>query len=138
MDINNFITDCKQRGLNVTYQRLAIYKALIENPVHPTADWVYEQARKTVPNISLGTVYRNLNQLVETKTLQAFRYKNVIHYDSNTENHSHFICDICNQIFDLYHSHEEVISNLNKISNHRITGGQFQMTGICENCKVVN
>jgi len=128
----------KGNQMRYSKQRAAILEIVNLNPVHPTADWVYEQARKTVPNISLGTVYRNLNQLVETKVLQAFRYKNVIHYDSNTENHSHFICDICSQIFDLYHSHEEVISSLNKISNHRITGGQFQLTGSCENCKVDN
>jgi len=129
-----------QKGNQMRYsrQRATILEIVQLNPIHPTADWVYEQARKTVPNISLGTVYRNLNQLVDTKALKAFRYNSVIHYDGNIENHSHFICDICNQIFDLYHSREEMISNLNKISNHRITGGQFQMTGICENCKVVN
>ncbi|MCK5330145.1 MAG: transcriptional repressor, partial [Candidatus Marinimicrobia bacterium] len=65
-------------------QREAILQIVQMNPVHPTADWVYERVKKTVPNISLGTVYRNLNQLVETKAITAIRCDNTIHYDGNT------------------------------------------------------
>jgi len=119
-------------------QREAILKIVQSNPVHPTADRVYEQAKKIVPNISLGTVYRNLNQLVEHNALNAIRHGSVVHYDGNTSEHLHFICDICNKIYDLYHPVDELISNINKNSKHNITGGHFQLTGICENCKTAN
>ncbi len=49
----------------MTKQRKAILKVLKHTDSHPTADWIYEKVREEIPNISLGTVYRNLNVLAE-------------------------------------------------------------------------
>ncbi len=119
-------------------QRATIMQIVQMNPVHPTADWVYSKVRDIMPNISLGTVYRNLNQLVANKTLQAIRFGNVIHYDSNTDHHPHFFCNNCNQIYDLDHPVSDLISDLNNNCEHNITGGNFQLTGTCQNCITVN
>lgn len=119
-------------------QREAILQIVQMNPVHPTADWVYEQVKKTVPNISLGTVYRNLNQLVETNAITAIRCDKTIHYDGNTNDHSHFICDICNRIYDLEQPVGGLISIINQNCQHNITRLQIQLSGICENCKTPN
>ena len=128
----------KGNHMRYSKQREAILQIVQMNPVHPTADWVYERVKKTVPNISLGTVYRNLNQLVETKAITAIRCDNTIHYDGNTNDHSHFICDICNRIYDLEQPVGGLISTLYQNCQHNITGLQIQLSGICENCKTPN
>ncbi len=56
--------------MNYSKQRELILKTVIENPIHPTADTVYEQVRRENPKISLGTVYRNLNFLSEMGILR--------------------------------------------------------------------
>ena len=129
-----------QKGNQMRYskQRELIQEIVRMNSVHPSADWIYEKAKKIIPNISLGTVYRNLNQLVDNKSLKTVQHNGVVHYDGNTDSHSHFICDICSGIYDFYPPIDEMISSLNKTSSHIIAGGQFQMTGICESCKTSN
>lgn len=84
-------------------QREAIYEVLKNTKSHPDADWIYEQVRKTCPNISLGTVYRNLKSLSESNRLLTLETsKNSLHYDADTSSHSHFICRQCGAISDIY------------------------------------
>lgn len=68
---------------------------------HPTADDVYVAARAADPNISLGTVYRNLKQLSscgEVDTLETTDRS--LHYDGDVSPHDHFICTVCGKIYD--------------------------------------
>ena len=70
---------------------------------HPTADMIYSSAREIEPNISLGTVYRNLKLLSdegEIITLETVDKK--LHYDGDISRHSHFICEGCGKIIDLF------------------------------------
>ena len=85
-----------------SFQREQIRKDLINRTDHPTADMVYESVRKEIPNISLGTVYRNLHFLAdhnELKVIHAGDGKE--HFDARTTNHSHFVCDECGSVIDL-------------------------------------
>lgn len=119
-------------------QRAEILNIVRMNPIHPTADLVYEQARKTIPNISLGTVYRNLNQLVATEQVRPVKYDGVVHYDGNLEDHAHFICSDCKKIFDIHHPVDSLLKTINQTCKHTITDAQIEFTGICENCKTIN
>ena len=70
---------------------------------HPTADMIYSSARALEPNISLGTVYRNLKQLSDDGviiTLETVDKR--LHYDGDISRHSHFICTDCGKIIDLF------------------------------------
>jgi Fur family peroxide stress response transcriptional regulator len=70
---------------------------------HPTADMIYSSARERDPNVSLGTVYRNLKQLTDDGviiTLETVDKR--LHYDGDTSRHSHFICTDCGNIIDLF------------------------------------
>ncbi len=70
---------------------------------HPTADMIYASAREIEPNISLGTVYRNLKMLADEGviiTLETVDKR--LHYDGDTSRHSHFICEDCGKIIDLF------------------------------------
>lgn len=83
-------------------QREAIKEYLAGTTSHPTADTIYENIKKVYPNISLGTVYRNLNFLVEHgEVLKLSCDDERDHYDANTAPHHHFYCRCCHQVTDL-------------------------------------
>ena len=93
--------------MRYSHQRKLIVDILKNRKDHPTADMVYESAKKKEPSISLGTVYRNLKLLsIEgvIETLETVDKK--IHYDGDTSNHSHFICEKCGKIVDLFVEHK--------------------------------
>ena len=70
---------------------------------HPTADMIYESARAVEPNISLGTVYRNLKLLADEGEIITLETEDKrIHYDGDLSRHSHFICSTCGRIVDLF------------------------------------
>ncbi len=86
----------------MTKQKKVILDILRNTKCHPSADWVYEQAKKIVPDISLGTVYRNLNVLKETGEILELNYGSTYsRYDGIGENHYHFCCEKCQQLFDI-------------------------------------
>lgn len=84
-------------------QREAIYEVLKSTKSHPDAEWIYQQVKQSCPNISLGTVYRNLKTLSESNRLLTLEtQKNALHYDADVSGHSHFICGACGRIIDVY------------------------------------
>lgn len=83
-------------------QRDAIISYLATRRDHPTADMIYSALRETMPNISLGTVYRNLALLSERGDILKLSFDGKVdHYDGFTHPHCHFICKECNAILDL-------------------------------------
>ena len=88
-------------ALKHSSHRDAILELVQATDSHPTADWVYERARREAPSISLATVYRNLKQLVAAGTITAVRDGAQVRYDHNTSDHDHFICRSCGALIDL-------------------------------------
>jgi Fur family peroxide stress response transcriptional regulator len=89
-------------GQRYSRQREHILKIVQNTDSHPTADWVYEQARAVIPNISLGTVYRNLNLLVEEGLIQRVLLGDgIVRYDGKLGPHHHFICTKTGKIYDV-------------------------------------
>ncbi len=116
-------------------QRDTILNILRNTRSHPTADWIYDEARKEIANISLGTVYRNLAQLVVNKMILPIQINGVVHYDGFTENHQHFICGECGEIHDIDIHSNEIVSLINSKINHHVADCQIHLTGTCSNCK---
>ena len=81
-----------------------LVKDIIKNRFdHPTADMIYLSAREIDPTISMGTVYRNLKALVESREVDTLETVDArLHYDGNVDAHSHFICSKCGKIIDLF------------------------------------
>lgn len=121
----------------MTKQRKTILEVLKNTDIHPTADWIYEQVKKEIPNISLGTVYRNLNVLEEMGEIMVLDYGSTYsRYDGTPDNHYHFKCEQCGQVFDL---EMDILDNLNdrveqetefKIDYHRL-----EFYGLCPECR---
>ena len=82
-------------------QRLTVLETLQGTDSHPTADWIYHKVRVAMPNISLGTVYRNLDQMADNGTIRRIYDHGHIRYDGNIERHDHLRCLGCGQIFDI-------------------------------------
>lgn len=95
-----------ERELNMTLkhssQRDSILEFLKTRKDHPTADVVYMNVRKSFPNISLGTVYRNLTLLSDIGQIAKIRVGDgVDHFDADTSPHHHFVCKECGAVIDL-------------------------------------
>ncbi len=124
-------------SIRYSKQREAIKNYLLSSKVHPTAEIVYENIKEIFPNISLGTVYRNLNFLVEHG--QALRLDcgdGFIHFDGCTMPHNHFFCHNCKMLLDL---DMDSIEHINKIANAGfngiIEGHTVLFYGLCPECK---
>lgn len=89
-------------GLKHSRQRDAIAENLRHRKDHPTADMIYKDIRNVYPNISLGTVYRNLSLLVELGEAKKITTgTGAEHYDGDTRPHNHFICRSCGNVLDM-------------------------------------
>lgn len=118
-------------------QRELILNEILNNPVHPTADCLYENLKKDNSSLSLGTVYRNLAQLTEHGFIKKVSIPgNPDRFDGRTENHYHIICEVCGEVYDL---ESEILSNLKEsISEEtdiKITSYNISFKGICNNCR---
>ncbi|MBB5225217.1 transcriptional repressor [Treponema ruminis] len=83
-------------------QKTLIMNIMEGNKTHPTADEIYDQARKADPHISRGTVYRNLNLLVENGILLRVSVPDAAdHFDSTLKEHFHFHCRRCHKVLDV-------------------------------------
>jgi len=90
------------KTLKHSRQRECIKHYLVGRTDHPTADTIYNSIRGEFPNISLGTVYRNLNLLVELGEIQKLTCGDgKDHFDWNTSPHYHFVCKTCGTVHDL-------------------------------------
>ena len=117
-------------------QRECILKNLQSRRDHPTADMVYESVQIEEPNISLGTVYRNLSFLTENgQILKISTGIGPDHFDGFTEAHNHFVCRKCGRVLDLdYVADEKIIAYASKNFNGEIKGYDLQCYGTCEDC----
>ena len=97
----DFIATLRDHGLQVTYQRLAIYQALYFTKEHPSAEVIYQQVKKRFPMISLGTVYKTLEKFYEVGLIQKVSpITEVARYDALTDPHHHMVCLECQSIQD--------------------------------------
>ena len=125
-----------EMALKKSKQRDMIKAFLMERKDHPTADIIYMNVRQQNPNISLGTVYRNLTLLADIGEIQRLRLGDgVDHFDADTSPHYHFVCTECNSVIDL---EMESIDSINEIAsagfNGKIAGHVTHFYGTCGNC----
>lgn len=124
-----------------TNQRKLILGLMTENYSHPTADEIYELARKADPHISRGTVYRNLNFLAEKGSILKISVPDgADHFDSTTKEHFHFHCSRCGKMCDVPESvsveMEEAADEM-ELKGFLVEGYNLIFTGICPACKKI-
>ncbi len=123
-------------ALKYSRQRESIKEFLMEQTTHPTADMVYENMKQIYPNISLGTVYRNLSLLTELGDIQKLSCMGgADRYDARTHPHCHFICTECGKVMDLHVQTTDVLlREAEEHFNGKITGCSARFFGLCEEC----
>ena len=117
-------------------QREEIRRYLSMRKDHPTADNVYMAIRKQIPNISLGTVYRNLTLLADSGEIARLRVGDgVDHFDYDTSPHHHFVCSECGNVTDLnMESIDSILDIAGADFDGQINGYVTYFYGTCGNC----
>ena len=123
--------------MNYSRQREALLRVLRNTRSHPTAYWIYSQLRKEIPNISLGTVYRNLAQLSQSgDILKLDINSDKERFDGTTDLHAHFVCKECGEVLDAPAPNlVEWSENTEDSLGCNIESQSFTFYGICSNCK---
>ena len=125
------------RGQRYTPQRAAVYRFLYATDVHPTAEEVFRSVRAELPGISLATVYKSLETLVDCGLAQKLAYGDAsARYDGRTDPHSHARCLSCGLITDVpgpvpTAAPVEVEA---QGAPFRVTGYRIELTGYCADC----
>ncbi|MFT3982680.1 MAG: transcriptional repressor [Lachnospiraceae bacterium] len=123
-------------NLKYSRQREAIKEFLMTRNDHPTADVVYMNVREEFPNISLGTVYRNLTLLSDIGEIMKLNLGDgADHFDGNTKLHYHFVCTACHCVMDLDMTDLDGINETAGINfSGRIDGHNAHFYGLCKDC----
>jgi len=128
------MTATHKRGRQ-TKQLATVWEAVKHDKSHPTADQVYDRVRRRLPNISLGTVYRNLQKLVALKQLQVLMLGRSQHFDPLVQCHQHFICEACDRVFDvLVESQREIRPAKLPEEGFTVTSHHSAFYGTCKSC----
>lgn len=118
-------------------QRELILNTILNNSVHPSADYIYETLKKDNPSLSLGTVYRNLSQLVDHGFIKKVSIPGCAdRFDGHLHDHYHFVCDKCRKIYDIdLKSLNNINTSIESEFGLQITHTNISFRGICSKCK---
>ena len=123
---------------NYSRQREAILEVLRSTDTHPTANWIYNKVREVIPNISLGTVYRNLSALSQSGDILSLNVGDGFeHFDGDTKPHLHLHCRACDSIADAWLNEDPLSETVAKY-NFTPELSVYVVSGICEKCKKIN
>jgi Fe2+ or Zn2+ uptake regulation protein len=124
----------------MTQQREVILQEVMDSCSHPTADAIYEKVKKRMPNISMGTVYRNLDILATCGLIKKIEPgRPQMCFDGNTEEHYHITCMRCGKVEDApFKSSDNSLENLEnalgKLTKYGIFGHKLEFIGLCSRC----
>lgn len=125
----------RARGLKVTPQRQAIFRALHESTVHPTAEAVYDTVQAEMPTISLRTVYQTLNDLSAMGEIHAVDLgTGSARFDPTTEPHHHLVCGACGRVQDLDADFPGVALPTENEFGFEVTATEIVFRGRCRDC----
>jgi len=118
----------------LTKQRETILNILEKDHSHPNVKQIYKEAKKILHNISLATVYRNLNFLVEMGLIKKLNLQKKNRYDGQGKVHDYFMCNICKNIYNILKYPLED-KHIKKFGNYDIGGFNLEYFGICPKCQ---
>lgn len=120
-----------------TIQREIVLKTLEEVPGHATADEIYQRIAEEYPNISRGTVYRNLNQLSESGEARRVEVPGgADRFEHKTQPHYHIRCRVCGRVFDVDMEYlDHLKEQIRDAHGFLIEGHDIMFRGICPDCR---
>ncbi len=130
-----------KNGMKVTPQRLAVLKFLEKNRIHPTAEKVHRALLKDYPSISLTTVYKTLAKFVEEGMIKELDIDhNKMRFDICMDDHDHFHCQVCDNVYDIFYDKKNFVDNLQKSNGegHRVDSVSINFKGVCKYCEGIS
>lgn len=130
------IVSGKNLYLRNTKQRDLVLEVVKNSCDHPSAETIFERARRVMSGISLGTVYRNLGQLSDLGLIRKIPIaSDCYRYDKTLEIHAHFYCGNCGAVFDVGdESSGGFIAEVERECGGKVTQCDFLFTGKCKKC----
>lgn len=124
----------ENKNKRTTKQKSAILEYLRSVKTHPSAEAIYLNLKKEFPRLSLGTVYRNLEEFYKAGLVKKGIVNEVKYFDGDTSCHSHFFCTKCDKIEDWFDVLPKDIGKKFK-KNYFIDDIDLKIKGRCMNCK---
>ena len=118
--------------MRYSHQRETIREIVFSTNSHPSADWVYARAKKAIPNISLGTVYRNLKQLTDQGIIRVIHDGSLARYDWNKEPHDHMKCATCGSMVDIKLPNGNLKNMVKNQHNFEVSDVEITLIGKCK------
>lgn len=118
-------------------KRDAILQCICQTDVHPSAEWVYRQLKPRIPDLSLGTVYRNIGLFRRSGTIASVGVVDGLErFDGNTAPHAHFICQCCGAVLDVgsVAVPEALTALAEEATGGSVTACRLSFTGRCRSC----
>ena len=125
------------KRFNRSRQRSRILELLRGTGRHPTADWVYDQLKGEFPNLSMGTVYRNLSILIEQGLTAKIDFGSTFdRFEANIDPHYHFICESCGAVLDLGVAIDETLNDrIRRETPYSPRSHRIEFFGFCDKCR---
>jgi Fur family peroxide stress response transcriptional regulator len=128
---------CREHGLPLTAQRMAVLEAVLDLDNHPSADQVHEAVARLDPGVSRATVYRALESLARVGIItKACHPGKAIRYDSRSETHHHLVCLRCDGIIDITDERLDALPVPDTSGyGFEVSDFRVQLRGICRRCR---
>ncbi len=131
----NYTDELRKHNLKATPQRLAISDALYING-HMSIEVLYELMLKKFNSISLATIYKNINLMMENSFIQEVKIPNAKSvYELTKTAHSHLVCESCGEVEDITVDLDAIIDEAKHISSFKIDKANLVLSGVCKNCQ---
>lgn len=131
--VDELVRRCREAGMAVTTQRLAIFRELLVAEDHPSPEMLYQRVKKAMPQLSLATIYKTLDALEALGLVEEVSpVGDVKRYDGNHRPHHHLVCVRCKKVTDFYDDRYNTIApKLHGFVPQALT---VQIKGVCAAC----
>ena len=138
--LNNFKEMLRSCNLKVTPQRLAIFKVGLNTKSHPDVEYIFNEVKKELPEISIATVYSTLKSLQSSGFVQEIgSFGGIRRFDCDVTPHPHLVCVSCNKIEDLDYINKESLGEfemeISKVTDYELVNSSLSFFGYCPDCK---
>jgi len=127
---------CREAGLKVTPQRSAVYAMLAATDSHPTPEAIHQAVRRELPNLSLATVYKVLDQFLDHGlVLKVSKPEQAARYDARVDGHHHLVCESCGRIGDIViEPLNDALSQIPVAEGFQVRRVEVVLQGLCSEC----
>ena len=125
----------KEHNLKITPQRVSILTNMY-NYGHISVDDLYKEVKKQFTNISLATLYKNINLMIQNALIKEVKIPLLkSKYEIVKDTHAHILCTKCNEFEDVPFKCESLISDVEQDTSYKINDSDFIFSGLCQKCQ---